>query len=112
MDSNQQFGKPVLIAVSLVLALILLLALGIITGGLGLVLATPILAVVMVVVQTVYIEGVLGDKNTEVEKKDLDGEDEGKSKKAKESRKKRLTRFKIFNFWILLLLFYFLLFTL
>ena len=48
------------------------LALSVLIGGLGLVLATPILAVIMVLVQTVYIEDILGDKNTEVQKKDLD----------------------------------------
>ncbi len=42
------------------------LILGLLVGGLGLVLATPILAVVMVVIQLVYIQGVLGDKDTEV----------------------------------------------
>lgn len=55
------------------------LALSVIIGGLGLVLATPILAVIMVLVQTVYIEDVLGDKNTEVNKKDLDGNDKEKA---------------------------------
>jgi len=48
------------------------LALSVLIGGLGLVLATPILAVIMVLVQTVYIEDVLGDKNTEVNEKDLE----------------------------------------
>lgn len=38
------------------------LALGVLIGGVGLVLATPLLAVVVVLVQTVYIEDVLGDK--------------------------------------------------
>ncbi len=58
------------------------LALGIIIGGLGLVLATPLLAVVVVLVQTVYIEDVLGDKNTEVNEKNLDedAEEEAHSK--------------------------------
>ena len=45
------------------------LILGILIGGLGLVLATPVLAVVMVLVQTVYIEDVLGDKDTETNEK-------------------------------------------
>ena len=40
-------------------------ALGILIGGLGLVLATPMLAVVLVLVQKVYIEDVLGDKEEE-----------------------------------------------
>jgi len=42
------------------------IALGILLGGLGLVLATPLLAVIIVLVQMVYIEDILGDKNTEV----------------------------------------------
>lgn len=48
------------------------LALGVIIGGVGLILATPLLAFVVVVVQSVYIGDVLGDKNTEVEEHDLD----------------------------------------
>jgi predicted PurR-regulated permease PerM len=45
------------------------LALSILIGGIGLVLATPLLAVAVVLVQMVYIEDVLGDKNTEVNEK-------------------------------------------
>ncbi len=41
------------------------LALSVLIGGLGLILATPLLAVVVVVVQMVYIEDVLGDNDTE-----------------------------------------------
>lgn len=48
------------------------LALGVIIGGVGLILATPILAFVVVVVQSVYIGDVLGDKDTEVEEKNMD----------------------------------------
>ncbi|MDQ3798780.1 MAG: AI-2E family transporter [Acidobacteriota bacterium] len=55
------------------------LALSVLIGGLGLVLATPILAVIMVLVQTVYIEDVLGDKKTEVKEKDLDEDAEKKA---------------------------------
>lgn len=40
-------------------------ALGILIGGLGLVLATPMLAVIMVLVQMVYIQDVLGDKDVQ-----------------------------------------------
>ena len=36
------------------------------------VLATPILAVVMVIVQMVYIEDILGDKNTEINEENLE----------------------------------------
>ena len=46
------------------------LILGVLIGGLGLVLATPILAVIMVLVQTLYVEDVLGDSNTDVNEKD------------------------------------------
>jgi predicted PurR-regulated permease PerM len=51
------------------------LALAILVGGLGLVLATPLLAVVMVLVQMVYINDVLGDKApSELRKKKLEPE--------------------------------------
>jgi predicted PurR-regulated permease PerM len=39
------------------------LALGVLIGGLGLVLATPLLAVFMVLIQMLYIEDTLGDKS-------------------------------------------------
>lgn len=42
------------------------LMLAILIGGLGLVLATPILAVIMVLIQMIYIEDILGDKDTEI----------------------------------------------
>ncbi len=45
------------------------IALSIILGGLGLVLATPLLAVVMVLIQKVYIQEVLGDADTDINKK-------------------------------------------
>ena len=45
------------------------LAFAILFGAVGLILATPILAVLMVLVQTLYIEDVLGDKNTDVNEK-------------------------------------------
>lgn len=58
------------------LTIIFQIILGVLTGGLGLVLATPILAVVMVLVQMLYVEDVLGDKDTEInEEKDLATED-------------------------------------
>ena len=40
------------------------LALGVLVGGLGLVLATPLLAAIVVAVQMLYIEDVLGDSST------------------------------------------------
>lgn len=59
------------------LTIIFQLALGVLIGGLGLVLATPLLAVVMVLVQTVYIQDILGDRDVEVERKDEAKEEEG-----------------------------------
>ncbi|MBA3633527.1 MAG: AI-2E family transporter [Acidobacteria bacterium] len=44
------------------------LTLAVLIGGLGLVLATPVLAVIMVLVQMLYIQDVLGDKETEINK--------------------------------------------
>ena len=38
------------------------LALGILLGGIGLVLATPLLAVIMVLVQMIYLEDILGER--------------------------------------------------
>ena len=54
------------------LTIIFQLALALLVGGLGLVLATPLLALIMVVVQMVYIQDVLGDRDVEVSEKDLD----------------------------------------
>jgi predicted PurR-regulated permease PerM len=54
------------------LTIIFQLALAVLVGGLGLVLATPLLAVIMVIVQMVYIQDVLGDTIVEVKEKDLD----------------------------------------
>lgn len=51
------------------LTIIFQLALGVLIGGLGLVLATPLLAVVMVLVQMVYIQDILGDRDTDVNEK-------------------------------------------
>lgn len=51
------------------LTVIFQLVLAVLVGGLGLVLATPLLAVIMVVLQMVYIEDVLGDRGTDMEKK-------------------------------------------
>ena len=50
------------------------LSLGVLIGGVGLILATPLLALVVVIVQSVYIGDVLGDKDTDVEEKNLDRE--------------------------------------
>lgn len=56
------------------LTIIFQLILGVLTGGLGLVLATPILAVVMVLVQMLYVEDVLGDKDTEINEENIQRE--------------------------------------
>lgn len=54
------------------LTIIFQLALSVLIGGLGLVLATPILAVVMVLVKMVYIEDVLGDRDIALKEKETD----------------------------------------
>ena len=54
------------------LTIIFQLALAVLVGGLGLVLATPLLAVIMVIVQMVYVQDILGDHDVEVEDKDLE----------------------------------------
>jgi len=56
------------------LTIVFQLALAVLVGGLGLVLATPLLAVIMVVVQMVYIQDILGDRDTEAQEKKLDPE--------------------------------------
>lgn len=50
------------------LTIVFQLALAVLVGGMGLVLATPLLAVIMVLVQMVYIEDVLGDTEIVVNK--------------------------------------------
>ncbi len=60
-----------------VLTIVAQLALTILFGAVGLILATPILAVVMVLVQTLYIEDVLGDKTDNLPK---DNAEENKDK--------------------------------
>jgi predicted PurR-regulated permease PerM len=54
------------------LTIVFQLALAILVGGLGLVLATPLLAMIMVVVQMVYVQDILGDRDVEVEEKELE----------------------------------------
>ena len=58
------------------LTIIFQLALALLVGGLGLVLATPLLAVIMVIVQMIYIQDILGDRDTEQNEStvDLDAE--------------------------------------
>jgi predicted PurR-regulated permease PerM len=56
------------------LTIVFQLALAVLVGGLGLVLATPLLALIMVLVQMIYIEDVLGDKRVEVREKELEDE--------------------------------------
>ena len=62
-----------------VLTIVAQLALSILIGAAGLILATPILAVVMVLVQTIYIQDILGDEpdnlpEEEPQKDENDGE--------------------------------------
>lgn len=52
-----------------VLTIISQLALAILFGAVGLIIATPILAVAMVLVQSLYIQDVLGDRDVEVNEK-------------------------------------------
>jgi len=56
------------------LTVVFQLALGAMVGGLGLVLATPLLAVVVVVVQMVYIQDILGDREEGIAALSPDGE--------------------------------------
>ena len=48
------------------LTIVFQLVFGVMLGGLGLVLATPLLAMLMVVVQMVYVGDVLGDREEEL----------------------------------------------
>jgi predicted PurR-regulated permease PerM len=52
------------------LTIVFQLGLGALIGGLGLVLATPLLAVVVVIVKMVYFEDILGDESVDVPEKD------------------------------------------
>jgi predicted PurR-regulated permease PerM len=54
------------------LTIIFQLGLAVLVGGLGLVLATPLLAVIMVVVQMIYIQDILGDHDVDVEETGLE----------------------------------------
>jgi predicted PurR-regulated permease PerM len=58
------------IAMPPALTIMFQLTLAVLVGGLGLVLATPLLAVVMVLIQMIYIEDVLGDRDTEVNREE------------------------------------------
>ena len=57
------------------LTVIAQLALGILLGAIGLILATPLVAVIMVLVQMLYIQDILGDKNVEAEREDIEVEE-------------------------------------
>lgn len=63
------------------LTIVAQIALGVLIGGLGLVLATPLLAVILVLVKMVYVEDVLGDKK-EIQRKDA------KARRREESNRK------------------------
>ena len=51
------------------LTIVFQLALAVLVGWLGLVLATPLLAVFIVVIEMVYIEDVLGDRRTDIKER-------------------------------------------
>ena len=68
------------------LTIIFQLVLSVLIGGLGLVLATPLLAVLMVLIQMVYIQDVLGDRNTEVNEKQGEGEIQQEGEKLREEK--------------------------
>ena len=55
-----------MIAFPLAMILIAQVLLGIFTGGLGLILAVPVIAIIMVLVKMVYIEDILDDNSVEV----------------------------------------------
>jgi predicted PurR-regulated permease PerM len=62
------------------LTVIFQLALAVLVGGLGLVLATPLRAVIMVIVQMIYIQDILGDTNTDVNETGVDDRAEADSR--------------------------------
>ncbi|MGD9589960.1 MAG: AI-2E family transporter [Pyrinomonadaceae bacterium] len=51
------------------LTIVFQLGLAVLVGGLGLVLATPLLAVLIVLVQMIYVEDIIGDRQTEANEK-------------------------------------------
>lgn len=57
------------------LTIVFQVALGVLVGGLGVVLATPMLAAVVVAVQMLYIQDVLGDRPTAKALEDVDPEE-------------------------------------
>ena len=57
------------------LTIVFQLALGVLVGGLGVVLATPMLAAAVVAVQMLYIEDVLGDSSTAPSLEEVDTEE-------------------------------------
>lgn len=60
-----------MISFPLAMILIAQVILGIFTGALGLMLAVPVIAIVMVLIKMVYIEDILGDTNVEVQGEEL-----------------------------------------
>ncbi|MEX2592425.1 MAG: AI-2E family transporter [Anditalea sp.] len=58
VQKQMVYLPPAIILISQVL-------LGILVGGLGLILATPIIAIAMVLINMLYVEDVLGDKSSE-----------------------------------------------
>lgn len=60
-----------MISFPMAMILIAQVVLGIFTGYLGLVLATPIVAIIMVMVKMIYVQGILGDTEVHVLGEDL-----------------------------------------
>jgi predicted PurR-regulated permease PerM len=56
------------------LTIVFQISLAALVGGVGLILATPFLAAIMVVIQMVYIQDILGDRDVEIEEKGLEEE--------------------------------------
>jgi predicted PurR-regulated permease PerM len=56
------------------LTIVVQLVLGVLFGALGLIFASPILAVVVVLIQMLYVQDILGDKNTELNEKQKPGD--------------------------------------
>ncbi len=72
------------------LTIVFQLTLAVLVGGLGLVLATPLLAVLIVLVQMVYIEDVLGDRpHLVVDEQTIEKEAEELKQKEREDAEER-----------------------
>jgi len=75
-----------MIAFPLAMILIAQVVLGIFTGILGLILAVPVTAVLIVIIKMVYVEDILGDKSVEVIGEDLFVTNEGEQQPQQQSK--------------------------